>query len=299
MRVFVTGGTGFIGSAVVADLLAAGHRVVALARSETSAAKLRAAGAEPHLGTLEDLDSLRAGVGRADAVVHTAFNNTNVAQFRRNAKIERTALSAMGEVLTRTGGPLVAAGGFAPVQVSGQVATENDPASPKAGLMGRNVERTIMALADQGMNASVVRLPCVHGDGDHFTLRRFIDIARAKGKSAYVGDGANRIPAVHKSDAARVFRLAVERAVPGSRYHAVAEEGVVFRDIAEVLGRQLGVPVVGLSRLAAWRHFGVYAGYASGDGPASSTITRDELSWRPEGPGLLPDLDRPEYVAGH
>lgn len=295
MRVFVTGGTGFIGSAVVRDLIGAGHSVVALARSAASAEALTVAGAEPHPGSLEDLDSLQAAAARTDGVIHTAFDNRSVLRFPRNSRIERAALSAIGDVLAGSGRPLVVAAGFAPVIATGPVFTEDDVSSSGSGPVGRNVERTARRLAGAGVNASVVRLPCVHGDGDRFTIPRYIDIARRTGLSAYVGDGTNRLPAVHNVDAARVFRLALERGLPGVRYHAVAEEGVPFKDIAKVIGRRLGIPVVSLTPRAARRHFGFYAALAKGDAPASSALTREWLGWTPDGPSLLTDIDRPEY----
>ncbi|WP_331760275.1 SDR family oxidoreductase (plasmid) [Streptomyces sp. NBC_01471] len=295
MRVFVTGGTGFIGSAVVRDLIESGHEVLALARSEASAASLQAAGATAHPGSLEETERVRDGAAGSDAAIHTAFDNRSIARFPRNSRIERAALQAVAEVFAGTDRPLVAAGGFAPVITSGPVCTEDDPASPNVGPVGRNVERTIMGLAESGVNASIVRMPCVHGDGDRFTLPRFIELARKKGTSGYVGQGENRLPAVHHTDAARVFRLAVERGARAGRYHAVAEEGVPYRSIAEVIGRRLGVPAVSMSPLKARRHFGLYTAYAEGDGPASSTATRELLGWVPEGPGLLEDLDRPAY----
>lgn len=295
MRVFVTGGSGFIGSAVVQDLIAAGHTVLALARSAASAAALEDAGAEPHPGSLEDLPSLREAASRTDGVIHTAFDNRSLLRFPRNSRIERAALRAIGDVIAGTGHPLVVAAGFASVVSTGPVFTEDDVSSSGSGPVGRNVERTARRLADAGVNASVVRLPCVHGDGDRFTVPRYIEIARRTGVSGYVGDGANRVPAVHNVDAARVFRLALERGLTGVRYHAVGEEGVPFKDIAEVIGRRLGVPVVSMSPRAARRHFGLYAALAGGDAPASSALTRDWLGWRPEGPSLLDDIDRPEY----
>ena len=297
MRVFVTGGTGFIGSAVVSELVGAGHSVLALARSTASAAVLEAVGAESHRGSLEHLDSLRVAVARTDAVIHTAFDNSNLLRFRRNSRVERSALQVIGELLAGSDRPIVAAAGFAPVVAAGPVFTELDPSSKSAGPMGRNVERTMMRLADHDVNASIVRLPCVHGDADHFTLPRFVEIARKKRAAGYVGDGSNRLPAVHNTDTAWVFRLAMERGVTGSRYHAVAEEGVPFKRIAEIIGRRLGVPAVSLSPRAARGHFGLYAAYARADGPASSALTREELAWAPEGPTLLDDLDRPEYFA--
>lgn len=295
MRVFVTGGTGFIGSAVVRDLVAAGHSVLGLARSNTSADVLRAAGAKPHQGSLQDLDSLRAAAARTDGVIHTAFDNGNPLRFPRNSRIERSALQAIGDVIAGSERPLVVAAGFASVVRTGDLFTEDDVSSSGAGPVGRNVERTPRRLVELGVNASVVRLPCVHGTGDRFTVPRYIEIARRTGRSAYVGEGSNRWPAVHNVDAARVFRLALERGMPGVRYHAVAEEGVPFKQVAEVIGRWLGVPAISLSPLAARRHFGLFAGYAREDGPASSTLTCEWLGWRPEGPSLLADIDRPEY----
>ncbi len=297
MRVLLTGGTGFIGAAVLHDLIDSGHLVLALARSADSALRLKTAGAEPVAGSLEDVAALRDAARNVDAVIHTAFDNSSLIHFPRNSRIERAALQAFGDVFAGSDRPLVAAGGFAPVIAQGPVFTELDAASPTAGPVGRNVERTIMGLADDGVNASIVRMPVVHGDGDHFTIPRFIEAARKQGQSAYVGDGGNRLPAVHNVDAARVFRLAIERGVPGSRYHAVAEEGVPFKEIAEVIGRRLGVPAVSVSSHAARRHFGLYARYAEGDSPASSAITRELLGWQPGGPDLLTDLDRPEYFA--
>lgn len=295
MRVFVTGGTGFVGSAVVRELIDAGHSVLALARSAFSGETVKAAGAEPVSGSLEDVETLRNAADGVDAVVHTAFDNSDLVRFPRNSRIERAALRAIGDVLAGTDRPMVAAGGFAPVIKQGPLFTERDAASPNAGPVGRNVERTIMELAEEGVNASIVRMPVVHGDGDHFTIPRFIDAARKHGQSGYVGDGSNRLPAVHNADAARVFRLAIERAVPRSRYHAVAEEGVPYKDIAEIIGHRLGVPVVSLSPRTAHKHFGLFAAYAEGDGPVSSAVTREQLGWQPTGPGLLSDLDRPEY----
>ena len=226
MRVFVTGGSGFIGLAVVRDLLRAGHAVLGLARSASSAAVLEQTGAESHVGSLEDLESLRAAASRSDAVIHLAFDNSDPARFPENGQVERSALRAIGDELAGSGRPIVAAAGFIPVIATGPVLIESDMCSTGAGGLGRNVERTVMQIADNGVNASVMRLPCVHGTGDHFTVPYFIDVARQKGISAYVGEGGNRWPAVHNVDAARVFRLAIERGVAGSRYHAVAEEGV-------------------------------------------------------------------------
>lgn len=295
MRVFVTGGTGFIGTALVRDLIAAGHTVLGLARSEASAAALTAVGADAHRGSLEDLGALRAAATLTDGVIHTAFNNSSVLRFPWSSRIERSALRAIADVFAGSGKPLVVAGGFASVVRTGAAFTENDQSSRGSGPTGRNVDRTATRLAERGVNVSVVRLPCVHGTGDRFTVPRYIEIARRTGVSAYVGEGTNRWPAVHNVDAARVFRLAMEHGVAGARYHAVAEEGVPFKDVAEVIGRRLGLPVVGIPAKAARRHFGLYAAYAQGDGPAASVLTRERLGWHPEGPPLLADLDRPEY----
>lgn len=297
MRVFVTGGTGFIGSAVVQELLAHGHSVVALARSERSAERLQSAGAEPARGALDDLSALQAAAEGSDALIHTAFDNASPLAMRRAAGVERAALHAVADVFRGSARPIVAAGGFAPVRATGPVLVETDPASPRGGALGRNVERTITALAERGVNASVVRLPIVHGDGDHFTMRRYIDIARRRGCSAYVGAGTNLLPAVHCRDAARVFRLAAERADAGARYHAVAEEGIEFRSIAAAIGEGQRLPVVSVGRLRAWQHFGLYAAYAAQDAPASSELTRAELGWAPVGTGLLEDLVGPAYAA--
>lgn len=296
MRVLVTGGTGLVGAGVVGDLLGHGHEVLALARSQRSELSLTMMGADVVRGSLETPAVLCRAASGCDAVIHTAFDNASLWRFPLSARTERAALQAMADGLG-AGRPLVAAGGFAPVQPSGPVLLETDPASARVGPMGRNVERTVMRLAVQGTNASVVRMACVHGDGDRFTLRRLIDLARRTGRSAFVGDGRNLVPAVFHRDAAGVFRLAVERAAPASRYHAVGEEGVAFGDIAAVIGRRLDVPVVSLDGWAARRHFGALHGYASGNRPASSALTAQLLHWTPSGPPLLGDLDRAGYFA--
>ncbi len=296
MRVFVTGATGFVGSAIVRDLIAAGHDVLGLARSDTAAATLAAAGADAHPGSLEDVDSLRAGAAAADGVIHTAFDNADLAKFAESAETERRAIEAFGSVLDGTGRPLVVTAGFAAL-APGRLATEEDVRPAGVTATGRVSEATALALAERGVHASVVRLPCVHGDGDRFTVPAFIDIARRRGASAYVGDGLNRWSAVHSADAATLYRLALEANATGARYHAVAEEAVPFRDVAEVIGRRLAVPVVSKTPEEAREHFGALAPFAQGDGPASSALTRAWLGWRPTGPGLLADIDRPGYYA--
>jgi nucleoside-diphosphate-sugar epimerase len=299
MRVFVTGATGFIGSAVVRELIEAGHQVTGLARSDQAAAALAAAGAAVHRGSLGDPASLRDGAAAADGVIHTAYihdfsENNDAAAY---ARIDRRAIETIGEALAGSGRPLVVAAGI--VHAPGRPATEEDDA-PDNPAYPRVSEPVALSLAGRGVRVCVVRLPpSVHGEGDHAFIPALIGIARAKGLSAYVGDGSNRWAAVHRLDAAHLFRLALEAAPTGTRLHGVGDEGVPFRDIAEIIGRHLDLPVTALSPAEApgdiQRHFGLFALFASMDAPASSALTRRELGWQPVHPGLIADLDDGHY----
>ncbi|MEV4174799.1 SDR family oxidoreductase [Nonomuraea sp. NPDC049709] len=295
MRVFVTGATGFIGSAIVRELLGAGHQVVGLARSERAVAALAAAGAEAHRGSLDDLDSLRGGAAAADGVIHTAFVH-DFSDFEAAVRTDRRAIEALGEALVGTGRPFVIASGTAGL-APGRVATEDsapDPGSFAAARYGSEV--AALSFAERGVRTSAVRLPpTVHGEGEHGFVPGLIATARVKGVSAYPGDGSNRWPAVHRLDAARLFRLALEGAPAGARLHGVAEEGVPVREIAEVIGRHLGLPVASISPEEAMEHFGFLGLVLSLDVPATSDLTRKLLDWSPGGPALLPDLEAGHY----
>ncbi|MEU9336046.1 SDR family oxidoreductase [Streptomyces sp. NPDC048290] len=297
MRVLVTGATGFIGSAVVPELLAAGHTVAGLVRSERAASVVAAAGAEPCFGTLEDLDSLRRAADTVDGVIHTAFIH-DFATYTESVQIDRRAVEAMGDALAGSDRPLVAASGSAGPAL-GRVVTEEDAAVPGTpGALRAPSEEAALALAGRGVRASVVRLPpSVHGRGDHGLIPVLIGCAVGKGVSAYLGDGANRWPAVHRYDAARLFRLALEKAPAGARLHGVDEEGVPFRVIAEALGKGLGLPVASVDPADAHGHFGWLGVLAGMDAPASSDRTRTLLGWRPEQAGLLADLADGHYFA--
>jgi nucleoside-diphosphate-sugar epimerase len=292
MRIFVTGATGFVGSAVVSELVSAGHQVLGLARSDKGSASLAAAGADVLRGSLEDLDSLRSGAANSDGVIHTAFIH-DFLNYAAAAEADRLAIETLGTALSGSGRPLAVTSGTLLLRRESSLATEKDETDPNFPRMS---EAAALLLASRGVRASVVRLPpSVHGDGDHGFVPRLFAIAREKGISAYVGDGLNHWPAVHRLDAARLYRLALEKGSAGSRYHGVADEGVPFRDIAQAIGRHLNVPIVSKSLEEAPDHFGWISHFVSIDCPASSAQTQEQLGWRPTNPSLLADIGRRSY----
>jgi nucleoside-diphosphate-sugar epimerase len=294
MRIFVTGATGFIGSAIVPELINAGHQVLGLTRSDAGAQSLIAAGAEVHRGNLEDLDSLRAGAAKSDGVIHCAFDH-DFSNFVAVCEKDRRAIEALGDALAGSERPLVITSGTGMGNAApGKPATEDhfDPNHPNPR---RSSEVAGASVVARGVNVSVVRLPQVHDTVKQGLITYAVAVAREKGVSAYVGDGLNRWPAAHVLDVARLYRLALEKAEGGARYNAVAEEGIPVRDIAEIVGRGLKVPVVALSQEEAAVHFGWLAPFAGWDMPASSTQTQERLGWHPTGPGLIADLEQMRY----
>jgi nucleoside-diphosphate-sugar epimerase len=305
MRVFVTGASGWIGSAVVPELIEAGHQVVGLARSDASSDALTAAGAEVQRGSLDDIDSLRSGAVATDGVIHLAFKHELAfsGDFQGAADSDRRAVETIGEALAGSERPLLIASGLLGL-APGHVASEldghgSDAAAAASGGGPRARWETAefaLSLASQGVRSSIVRLPPTnHGDGDNGFMAALVAIAREKGVCGYIGDGTNRWPAVHRLDSARLFRLGLEQAPAGSTLHAVAEEGVRIRDIAEVIGRHLELPVVSIAPEDAGEHFAWLGAFLALDAPASSALTRELLSWQPTHPGLLADLDEGHY----
>lgn len=294
MRVFLTGATGFIGSAIIPELISAGHQVLGLTRSDAGAQSLMAAGAEVHRGDLEDLESLRDGAAKSDGVIHCAFDH-NFANFVANCAKDKRAIEALGAALAGSNRPLVITSGTgmgsgAPGKPAAEDVFNTGHPNPRIA-----TEMTGAAMLAEGVNVSVVRLPQVHDTVKQGFVSYAVALTREKRVSAYVGDGRNRWPAAHVSDVARLYRLALEKGQPGARYNAVAEEGIAVRDVAEVIGRGFGVPVVSLSPEQAPGHFGWLAPYAGMDLPASSAQTRERLGWQPTGPGLIADLEAMNY----
>jgi nucleoside-diphosphate-sugar epimerase len=291
MRVFVTGAAGFIGTATTKELIANGHEVLGLARSDANAQALEKMGARVHRGSLEDPGSLRKGARETDGTIHLAFIH-DFTKFAENGQIDKHAIDAMGEVLAGSDKPFIVTSGTLMV-ASGRLATEEDPVTPG---LPRVSETAGLAFAARGVRSMAVRLPQVHGgDGKCGLVNWLLNIAREKGVSAYVGDGSNRWSGAHRLDVARLYRLAMEKGHAGTSYHAVADEGVTARDIAEIVGRHLQLPVASITREEASAHFGMMAMFAGMDGAASSALTQQRLGWKPTQIGLIADISRPGY----
>jgi nucleoside-diphosphate-sugar epimerase len=299
MRVFVTGGSGFIGSAVVPELINAGHTVIGLARSDASATRLTAAGAQVRHGTLEDLDVLRAGAAESDGVIHLGFIH-DFSAFDKSVLVDRNAIAAFGDALAGSDRPLVIASGLLGVRGDGKLATEQDRPdvdSPIASGRQQNAAETL-ALAERGVRTAVLRLPpTVHGAGDKGFVAHLVEIARQRRVAGYPGAGDNRWPAVHRLDAAELFRLALEKAPAGTVLHGAAEQGVSARTIAETIGRRLDLPVTSIAPQDAAEHFGWIGPFFGMDAPSSNTATRELLGWQPTQPGLVEDMERNYFTA--
>ncbi|MBW8815353.1 MAG: SDR family oxidoreductase [Caulobacterales bacterium] len=289
MRVFITGATGFIGSALTAELISAGHQVLGLTRSEAGAQALAAAGAEPYRGTLDDLEGLQRGAQQADAVAHLAFNH-DFSTYMANCEDDRRVVAALGAALAGSDRPLVVTSGTG-MAASGRPLREDDAPASAAQAPRAASEEAALALAGEGVNAAIMRLPQVHDTQRQGLLTWAVDVARETGVSAYVGEGTNRWAAAHVSDTARLYRLALERGERGAIYHAVAEEGVAMRDIAGAIGRRLGVRTASIPPEQAGEYFGWLSMFIGRDGQASSALTRERLGWRPTGPDLIADLE--------
>jgi nucleoside-diphosphate-sugar epimerase len=296
MRIFLTGATGFIGSQIVPELIGAGHTVSGMTRSEAGAKQLKAAGAEVVRADLSELETLQSAASSADGVIHTAFNH-DFSKFAENCETDRRVIEALGSALVGSHRPIVITSGTGIANTQpGKAAEENDPVVSSTMIPRAASEEAARALVAQGVNVSIVRLPQVHDTLKAGLVTYAIPIAREKGVSAYVGDGTNRWPAAHVSDVARLYLMALEKAEPGAVYNAVDEEGVAMKDIAEVLGRGLKVPVVSMTPEEAQAHFGWLAVFAARDLPARSEKTKKKLGWKPIGPGMLADLEQMKWV---